>query len=207
LIADVCPDTVDVMASTDDPEITTRRFKRVEYERLTEMGIFQPGERLELLDGLLVVREPQGTPHATAIRLAVNALRAIFGAGWVVDAQLPVALDDDSEPEPDVSVVPGAARDYRRAHPTHPVLIVEVAEISLAADRTFKAGLYARAGVTDYWIVNLIDNIVQVHREHVASESSPYGWRYASVVHVRPPAAISPLAASHARIAAADLLP
>jgi hypothetical protein len=75
LAADVRPDPVNGMASTDDPEITTRRFERVEYERLTEMGVFQPGERLELLDGLLVVRGPQGTPHATAIRLAVNALR------------------------------------------------------------------------------------------------------------------------------------
>jgi Uma2 family endonuclease len=184
------------MASTDNPEITPRRFKRVEYEQLTEMGIFQPGERLELLDGLLVVREPQGTPHATGIRLAVNTLRAAFGAGWLVDAQMPVALDDDSEPEPDVSVVPGGARDYRRAHPTHPVLIVEVSATSLALAR-----------VTDYWVMNLVDNVVEVYREPVASESAPYGWRYASVVYARPPDAITPLAAPHARIAVADLLP
>lgn len=200
-------DTVVMMASIDDPAVTTRRFKRVEYEQLTEMGIFQPGERLELLDGILVVREPQGTPHATAIRLAVNALRAVFGTGWLVDAQLPVALDDDSEPEPDVAVVPGGARDYRRTHPTHPVLIVEVAETSLAIDRSFKAGLYARAHVTDYWIVNLIDNVIEVYREPVASQTSPYGWRYASVVLARPPDAITPLASPHARIAVADLLP
>lgn len=200
-------DSVMPMASTDDPGITPRRFKRVEYEQLTEMGIFQPGERLELLDGLLVVREPQGTPHATAIRLAADALRAAFGAGWVIEAQLPVALDDDSEPEPDISVVPGGARDYRRGHPTHPVLIVEVAETSLALDRTFKAGLYARARVTDYWIVNLIGNVVEVYREPMASESAPYGWRYASVVYSRPPDAITPLAAPHSRIAVADLLP
>jgi Uma2 family endonuclease len=207
LTEDARPVSVNVMASTDDPEITTRRFKRVEYEQLTEMGIFQPGERLELLDGLLVVREPQGTPHATAIRLAVSALRAIFGVGWVVDAQLPVALDDDSEPEPDVSVVPGDARAYRRAHPTHPVLIVEVAETSLAVDRSLKAGLYARARVTDYWIVNLIDKVVEVYREPVASESAPHGWRYATVVIARPPDAIAPLASPHARVAVADLLP
>jgi Uma2 family endonuclease len=199
--------SVGAMASINDPEITPRRFKRVEYEQLTEMGIFQPGERLELLDGLLVVREPQGTPHATAIRLAVNALRAAFEAGWLVDAQMPVALDDNSEPEPDVSVVPGGARDYRRAHPTHPVLIVEIAESSLALDRSFKGGLYARARVTDYWIVNLVDNLVEVYREPVASESAPYGWRYASGVYARPTDVITPLAAPDARIAVADLLP
>ena len=195
------------MASEIDPEVTTRRFKRVEYERLTELGIFRPGERLELLDGLLVVREPQGRPDATAIRLAVDALRAAFGAGWRVDTQLPIALDDDSEPEPDVSVVPGDPRDYRSAHPSHPVLIVEAAETSLAVDRSFKAGLYARADITDYWIVNLVDRVVEVYREPVASESAPHGWRYASVVIARDTDTISPLAAPYARVAVASLLP
>ena len=179
----------------------------MEYERLIDRGIFKPGERLELLDGLLVVREPQGTPHATAIRLVTDALRAAFGAGWRVDAQLPIALDDDSEPEPDIAVVPGGARDYRRTHPTHPVLIVEIADTSLAIDRSDKAGLYARARVTDYWIVNLIDGVVEVHREPVASATASHGWRYASVVLARPPDVITPLASPHARVAVTDLLP
>jgi Uma2 family endonuclease len=195
------------MTTPDEPAITVRRFTRVEYERLTELGVFNPDERLELLDGLLIVREPQATPHATAVRLALAALRAAFGAGWLVDTQAPVALDDTSEPEPDVVVVAGGARDYRHAHPSHPVLVVEVADTTLDADRTFKGGLYARAGVADYWIVNLVDQVVEIHREPVTSEAAPYGWRYASVVIVRPPDAITPLAAPHARIAAGDLLP
>jgi len=195
------------MASTDDPTVVTRRFKRVEYERLAELGFFQPGERLELLDGLLVVREPQASPHATAIRLAAAALRAAFGGGFIIEPQLPVALDDDSEPEPDVSVVAGEARDYLRSHPSRPVLIVEVAHSRLAVDRTVKLNLYARAGITDYWIVNLVENVVEVYREPVASPAAPYGWRYASVVIARPPEALTPLAAPHARVAVADLLP
>lgn len=195
------------MASTTEPPIRTRRFQRVEYERLAELEFFRPGERLELLDGLLVLREPQGSSHATAVRLTAAALRAAFGPGWIIEAQLPIALDDVSEPEPDVSVVPGDARDYRNAHPTRPVLLVEVADTSLESDRTFKLALYARAGVTDYWIVNLIDRIVEVYREPVWSPSSTHGWRYASVVIARPPEAITPLAASHARVAAAELLP
>lgn len=190
-----------------EPDVMPLRFKRVEYERVIELGIFQPGERLELLAGLLVVREPQGTPDATAIRLAVDALRTAFGAGWRVDSQLPIALDDDSEPEPDVSVVPGDAREYRRAHPARPVLIVEVAQTTLAVDRSFKAGLYARGGVGDYWIVNLVDQVVEVYREPVTSETAPHGWRYASVVIARLPDAVAPLAAPHARVAVADLLP
>jgi Uma2 family endonuclease len=195
------------MTSPDEPAITIRRFKRVEYERLTELGVFKPGERLELLDGLLIVREPQATPHATAVRLALAALRTAFGRGWLVETQLPIALDDASQPEPDVSVVPGEARDYRTAHPSQPVLIVEVADTTLDEDRTFKAALYARAGITDYWIVNLIDRVLEVYREPVRSPAAPHGWRYASVVIARPPDAVSVLAAPHARVAVADLLP
>jgi Uma2 family endonuclease len=95
----------------------TRRWTRVEYERLIELGVFRAGERLELLDGQLVVREPQGSRHAAAIRRATAALRRAVGDNWQIDSQLPIALDDASEPEPDISVVryePGA---YVDAHP------------------------------------------------------------------------------------------
>jgi len=77
----------------------TRRWTRLEYERLVDAGIFRPGERLELLAGHLVVREPQGSSHATAVGLAEESLRACFGPGWVVRVRMPIALDDDSEPE------------------------------------------------------------------------------------------------------------
>jgi Uma2 family endonuclease len=87
------------------------------------------------------------------------------------------------------------------------VLIVEIAHTRLAVDRSVKLNLYARAGITDYWIVNLVDDVVEVYREPVVSASAPYGWRYASVVIARRPEAITPLAAPHARVAVADLLP
>ncbi|MBM3219282.1 MAG: Uma2 family endonuclease [Candidatus Rokubacteria bacterium] len=189
------------------PLLRQRPIKRVEYEKLTEQGFFDSDERLELLDGLLVFREPQYAPHATAVRLAATALRRAFGPGWVVEGQLPIALDDVSEPEPDVAVVPGDPRDYRDGHPERPVLILEVAESSLAKDRDVKLALYARAGITDYWIVNLIDRVLEVYREPVWSPSSPHGWRYASLVIARPPEGITPLAAPHSRVAVADLLP
>ena len=108
------------------PDSRERRWTRVEYDRLIDAGVFQPGEPIELLGGLLVVAEPQGDAHFTAIRLAEDALRATFGPGWEVRPQGPIALDAESEPEPDVAVVPGTARDYREGHPTHAVLVVEV---------------------------------------------------------------------------------
>jgi Uma2 family endonuclease len=119
------------------------RWTRAEYDRLIDVGFFRPGEHVELLGGHLIVSEPHGTLHATAVGLVDDALRACFGPGWVVRGQMPVALDDESEPEPDVAVVPGARRDYLTDHPACPVLVVEVAELSLADDRGTKAALYA----------------------------------------------------------------
>ena len=195
------------MAVTVASTFETRRFTRLEYERLVEMAVFQPDERLELIDGLLVVREPQDTPHATGVRLAVKVLRGVFGEGWIVDSQLPVALDEYSEPEPDAAVIAGDPRDYRQAHPSRPVLIVEVAESRLAFDRQHKASLYARAGIADYWVVNLVDRVLEIHRDPAAAAAAPYGFHYRSITRLAPPMAVTPLAAPSAVISVADLLP
>lgn len=187
--------------------IPTRRWKRIEYERLVEKGVSPPGERLELIDGLLVLREPKTLPHATGIRPVAAALRRAFGPGSVIEAQLPVALDDDSEPEPDVSVVPGEPRDYVDRHPTRPVLVVEVALDRLAFDRRRKGSLYARAGVPEYWIVNLVNGVLEVRRRPEPWSSAPYGWRYADVQVLGPDGTTAPLAAPGSVVRVADLLP
>src|SRR5215470_7945067 len=163
----------DAMPSTVVSSPRTRRWTRVEYERLIELGVFQPGERLELIDGLLVIREPQGTRHATAIRRVLTALRGVLGGAWQIDSQLPLALDEDSEPEPDVAVVPGDARTYRDAHPSRTVLIVKNAEASYWIDHEYKASLYARAGVADYWIIDLVRDVLEVHRQR--GDATPAG--------------------------------
>lgn len=195
------------MAVTVTPALETRRFSRLEYERLIEMAIFQPDERLELIDGILVVKEPQYSPHATGVRLVVRTLRRVFGEGWIVDSQLPVALDDYSEPEPDAAVILGDPRDYRDAHPSRPVLIVEVAESRLAFDRRHKASLYARAGTADYWVVNVVDHVLEVHRDPAPDAAAPYGFHYRSITRLAPPMTVTPLAAPSAVIPVADLLP
>lgn len=125
--------------------IRTRRWTRAEYERLIAVGVFRAGEPVELLGGDLIVAEPQGSAHHVAIGLVEDALRAALGSGWVVRSQGPVALDDESEPEPDVSIVPGVRRDYSHAHPARPALVVEVAETSLGLDRDRKGSLRSRA--------------------------------------------------------------
>jgi Uma2 family endonuclease len=186
--------------------LTVRRWTRVEYDRLVGLGAFER-EPLELVGGQLIVGEPQSPYHASAIRAVDRALRAVLPPGWLVSSQLPVSLDDESEPEPDVVVVPGRPSDYRDAHPDRPVLVVEVAESSLRFDRLRKGSLYARAGLGDYWIVNLVDRVLEVYRDPGPEPSAPYGWAYRSVVTLAAPAVAVPVGLGGVRVAVADLLP
>ncbi|MEX2147277.1 MAG: Uma2 family endonuclease, partial [Candidatus Rokuibacteriota bacterium] len=135
--------------------VTLRRWTRVEYDRLIDLGAFD-GDNIELIGGQLVVAEPKGADHTSAISTVEYALRAVLPPDWIVRTQAPVSLDDESEPEPDLVVVPGRPEDYRHAHPARPPLVIEVADSSLAFDRAYKGSLFARAGIQDYWIVNLV---------------------------------------------------
>ncbi len=184
-----------------------RRWTRVEYERLIELGVFRADERLELLDGQLVVREPQGSRHAGTIRRVIAVLRRALGDAWQVDSQLPIALDADSEPAPDISVIPYDPGAYLDAHPSRAVLIVEIAESSYRVDREHKASLYARAGILDYWIIDVVHNVVEVYRDPAATPDALYGWAYRNVAPLRPPAMVAPLVEPARSIPIADLLP
>jgi Uma2 family endonuclease len=187
------------------PRVETRRFTRLEYDRLIAQGFFDEDERIELLDGQLVVREPQGSRHVVAVELVREALQHAFGKGYHIRGHSPVALDDVSEPEPDVAVVRGRLRDYVAAHPASPVLVVEVADSSLGKDRVRKAALYARAGIADYWIVNLNDRVLEVYR--APARTAAGRWTYRSVSRLRARAAVAPLAAPGRRVPVAALLP
>lgn len=174
-------------------------WTREEYERRVEEGFFQPGERVELVDGVLYEMSPQYPDHAQSISRALYKLLPLFSTDFHVRIQLPLSLGANSEPEPDVAVVPGSPESYD-THPTSSVLIIEVADSSLLHDRKRKASLYAREGVPDYWVVNLVDWCLEVYRE-------PQDGEYKSHTILRPEDSISPLVRSEVRIAAADLLP
>jgi Uma2 family endonuclease len=189
------------------PPLRYHRWTRAEYERLVDRGVFTTGDRIELLDGLLVVREPQGDRHAAAMAALHLALQRAFGRGFHVRVGSPVALDDTSEPEPDLAVVTGAPWDYGAGHPSGPVLVAEVSETSLAKDRLRKGGLYARAGIADYWVVNLVAGVLEVYRQPVRAPSRRYGWKYGSVRLLKRNTVVAPLARPRARIRVADVLP
>jgi Uma2 family endonuclease len=186
--------------------LTVRRWKRIEYDQLVELGLFE-GEPLELIGGQLVVAEPQYPYHASAISAVDYAVRAALPPGWIVRIQAPISLDDESEPEPDVVVVPGRPADYREVHPARPVLTVEVAESSVSFDREHKGSLYARAGLQEYWIVNLVDRVLEIYRDPAPDAAAMYGWRYRSITTLTPPAVVAPLAFVASRIAVSDLFP
>jgi Uma2 family endonuclease len=105
-------------------------------------------------------------------------------------------------------VVRGRPREViYQSIPSRPALIVEIAESSLTFDRRDKGSLYARAGVADYWIVNLVARVLEVYREPAPADDAPSGWRYHEVTSLQSDAVVTPLAAPHARVAVANLLP
>jgi Uma2 family endonuclease len=185
----------------------TRRFSRAEFARLIDHGFLDEDDPIELLDGLLLLKEPQHSLHRTAVLLVARAVELAFGAGWFVQTQSPIILDDRSEPEPDVCVVRGSPRDYVDAHPTRPALIVEVAQSGLALARGRKAAAYARAQIADYWIVNLVERLLEVHREPARPGPSRRHWGYASIERLSASVTVTPLAAPTAPVRVADLLP
>ena len=187
-------------ATASDVSIRHYRLSRVEYDRAVEAGAFEPDAKLELIDGNLQAMTPEGSGHALGIDLVADCLRAVFGAGFYIRLQHPLATGDYSEPEPDIAVVRGPMRDYRDAHPTSAVLVIEVSHQSLRHDRTVKQRLYARCGIPEYWILALPDNRLEVYRD-------PAGDGYRSVTNHAPGDKVAPLARPDVQIAVDDLLP
>jgi Uma2 family endonuclease len=186
-----------------DTGIRPRRWTRDEYYRAAELGLFRPGERLELLDGEIIQKmSPQKEPHAVGVASATQILIYAFGSGHHLRVQLPLVLNGRSEPEPDLVVVAGGPSDYLRGHPraADARLLVEVADTTLRYDRGRKRAAYARAGVQEYWIVNLPERQLEVYRD-------PSGARYRSLTVYGEQETVTPLAAPQASVRVSDLLP
>jgi Uma2 family endonuclease len=113
---------------------------------------------------------------------------------------MPLALDESSEPAPDLAVVLGGPRDYRNTHPRGAVLVVEVADATLAFDREQKKHVYARTGIPEYWIVNLVEHQLEVHR-------GPDWEDYRHHAILRPGESLLPIAASEGTIPVSELMP
>jgi len=149
------------MASSAAP--TSYRFTRADYHRMGEAGLFRD-ERVELLNGEILTMSPQNTPHASTVYRAAHRLEQIIGSTTCIRCQLPIVLDDWSEPEPDIAVCIPDSDDYSRTHPQpgQILFLVEVADMSVAFDRGRKAATYAASKIRELWIVNLPDRKIEV---------------------------------------------
>ncbi len=181
--------------------VEMKRWSREQYKKMIEAQILSPDTRAELIDGEIFSMTPQQRKHTLAIRAAEEALKCAFGSESDVQVQFPLALDPFSEPEPDLAVVPGSWRDYRDDHPSSAVLIIEVADTSLEYDRDRKGSLYARAGIADYWIVNLQAGRIEVFRDPTQSCEAPCGWSYRAFQSFGPGQYLAPLAGPNNPIA------
>lgn len=154
------------------------------YHRMIDGGVFSVGERVELVEGVIVAMSPHSSDHARVVSALQKVFRAL-GDEWAVRCQLPLTLAR-SEPEPDLVVCPQPLEDAARRHPSTASLVVEVARSSLELDRA-KAAVYAEAGVLEYWIVDVAAQRIEVFRE-------PDGARYRTAVIAEAGAALAPVA-------------
>jgi Uma2 family endonuclease len=172
------------------------------YLGLVEAGVLTENDRVELLEGVVVTMSPQNPPHAAGVSRVNDVLGRAVGDRAAIRVQLSLVVGALSVPEPDVAVVPGRTADYERAHPTTALLVVEVADSSLAQDRLTKSAIYAAAGIPEYWIVNLRDDRVEVMRA-----PDPAARAYASVRLVGRGERLELVALPGVAVAADDLLP
>jgi Uma2 family endonuclease len=172
-----------------------------EYYRMAEAGILTEESRVELIDGVIIDMPPIGPEHAGSVDGLGDLLRASFGGRVIVRSQNPVHLGLRSEPEPDFALLRRRDDYYRKVHPLPDdiYLLIEVSDSTLRHDLKTKASLYARAGIQEYWIVDLIHRVIVVHRD-------PSRSRYRSVQQIQPGDTVAPLAFPDVPLAVSDLL-
>jgi Uma2 family endonuclease len=189
------------------PPLPVRRFTVDEYHRMLQSGIIPVGERCELLDGWIVLKMTRSPLHDLALGLVEDEIGRRLPQSWFRRGQSAVTTTE-SEPEPDLAVVRGRRREYDTHHPGPAAigLIVEIADSSLSQDRTVKGPLYARAGIPIYWIVNLVDRILEVYTDPTGPDPNPaYRQRQDYPVGVLVPLVLDGTEID--RIPVADLLP
>ncbi|MBA4062277.1 MAG: Uma2 family endonuclease [Isosphaera sp.] len=151
-----------------------RRFTVDEYHQMIRAGILVDGEPIELLEGWMVKKMAHGTPHDSAMDAIEGLLPGLLSPEWFARCQRAVTLSD-SEPEPDYAVVRGPRSRYRESHPTPPDigLVIEFSASSLRIDRTGKARIYARENIPVYWVVNVVDKVIEVYTQPSGPAADP----------------------------------
>lgn len=182
--------------------VQTRRFTVSEYHRMSELGILVPTEQTELVNGQIIAMAAKGTAHTSAVLLTQDLLKDRLGRKVFVKSQDPICLSDDSEPEPDLVLAVRDPLAYSTHHPTaaEVLLVIEIADSSLKYDLETKAPMYAKAGISEYWVLDVVERKLHVFRQ-------PGEWEYQSQTILAETLEIAPLAFPDCPIAIRDLLP
>jgi Uma2 family endonuclease len=156
------------------PPAPVYRLTVKQYHEMIDKGILTEDDPVELLEGWLIQKMPKDPRHRLATQLTARVISRLLAAGWHVATQDPVTTSN-SEPEPDVSVIRGKEEDYHARHPRpkQVSMAVEVSESTLRRDRTLKKRVYARASIPVYWIVNLVDNQIEVYTKPTGDVEEP----------------------------------
>ncbi|WP_414620061.1 Uma2 family endonuclease [Calothrix sp. CCY 0018] len=159
--------------------ITAKRFTIDEYNRLAELGFFHEDDRVELIRGEIISMAAKGTLHSTFSRRLIRELSKLIVNRGTLQSQDPISINPDSEPEPDVAILQNKDDDYLNSHPTSQdvLLLIEIADSSLKYDQEVKLQLYAEAGISDYWIFNLIENCLETYNEPYQDLQGKFGYR------------------------------
>ncbi len=158
-------------------DASSARFSLARYQKMIEVGILTPEDKVELLENYVVLKIPRNPPHDGTVQLDTKLLAPLIPPGWGLRVQLTVVVLD-SQPEPDFAVVRGGERTYLTRHPgaADVSLVIEVADSSLLRDQRDKTRIYARGGIPVYWIVNLVDRQVEVYTQPSGPTALPsYG--------------------------------
>ncbi|MBC6419386.1 MAG: Uma2 family endonuclease [Prochloron sp. SP5CPC1] len=158
--------------------VRKKRFTLQEYHRLTEIGFFKEDDRVELIQGEIMEMAAKGTAHTVCCSNLLIALAMQVSDRAKLRCQDPILLPSNSEPEPDFAVVRNREDDYLASHPTPEdiLLVIEIADSSLHYDRQIKLPLYAAAGITDYWIVNLLENQLESYQKPFQKQQGDYDY-------------------------------
>lgn len=194
--------TLEAVAASSDGRV---RWTSAQYHAMGELGWFDE-RRVELIGGEIFQKSPIGDRHWISVNRTDAVLRRVFASGYIISAQSSLKLSEISEPEPDVAVIEGDIFQIRSV-PTTAALAVEVADSTLRRDRLQKSSLYAASGIDEYWIVDLVNNRLIVHRTPIEKADEPFGWNYALVQTLTSGQSVAPLSAPDATVEVADLLP
>lgn len=173
--------------------------------KLEGAGVFGD-TRIELIEGIVYEMSPIGPRHAMVTAKITTTLNRVFAVGFVVNPQNPVKLSNRTVPQPDIAVLRGTFADFFETLPETAVLMVEVADSTLASDRRDKTSLYARYEIQEFWIVNIADDELEIHRQPRRDASAPHGFSYGFRQVLGREAAVSPLEMPEVSIPVADLL-